>query len=533
MAQKKQVNPGKVDSKSSTLSPRNNDAKQDLPSRSAPYDSANPLPRSLGNQGVGQMLPSHEAKTGSDNAETVQRKANKNLPETLQTNLEASFDHDFSNVNIVKNSRRATDLNALAFTQGENIHFAPGQFNPGSESGSNLIGHEFTHVVQQRSGEVRPTSVLGKGLNLNQKSGLEAEADSLGKRAARGESIAKYQSPGLGIRNSLRTIQAKSSVVQLAKKTSHFGDWFDDTYSLVSSGNRRGVNMVLRFKPNSLVNAKLIGLTQTHQAIHNNNPFYLNSDPFYKGRAIKKADAIVNPRAGISDEGTHIDRVKSRNNPIYGSPSLAAGKGLQDTPLDNNPTAKATKVGLVSDPKSNATYQLGFNYTDSAGKHKSKDAILSDSPSIGSVNMSKNSAQIFETTALAIKGSQKDTYYGSVEWGWRTDSAGKHSKIPFKVASEGVPSSTFIKAAEMWNASKTPAGSSTIDLPLEEIYLVSNFSGVNIGLGPVYTHLPFGTRVSVSIAAPFMNDVPVRVADGPYVGETGTIKSTDLMDERP
>ena len=36
----------------------------------------------------------------------------------------------------------------------------------------------------------------------------------------------------------------------------------------------------------------------------------------------------------------------------------------------------------------------------------------------------KDSRQIFEATALAIKGAQSGTYYGSVRWGWRTDAAG-------------------------------------------------------------------------------------------------------------
>src|SRR5690606_39791466 len=66
--------------------------------------------------------------------------------------------------------------------------------------------------------------------------------------------------------------------------------------------------------------------------------------------------------------------------------------------------------------------------------------------------------QIFETTALAIKGAQAGTYYGSIQWGWKTDNAGTHTKIPFQAVSEGVPSSSFLKAAELWNASTDSTG---------------------------------------------------------------------------
>ena len=212
-------------------------------------------------------------------------------------------------------------------------------------------------------------------------------------------------------------------------KETHLGKFYDDTYALTSSGSRRrGVDMVLRFEPKSLVDAELIGLTQSVQTVHNGSHFYPNSDNFYDSRAIKSADAKNNPHTGMSDEGTRIDRVKSRNNPIYGSQSLTSTQGLEDTNLDNNTTSKATKVGLSRlDPNANATYQLGYNYKDSSNALKNKAAILADGPSIGSVDVSKNSAQYFETTALAIKGNQQGTYYGSVQWGWETDNAGNHT----------------------------------------------------------------------------------------------------------
>jgi hypothetical protein len=39
---------------------------------------------------------------------------------------------------------------AAAYTQGENIHFAPGQVNLDED----LLGHELWHVRQQRQGRV-------------------------------------------------------------------------------------------------------------------------------------------------------------------------------------------------------------------------------------------------------------------------------------------------------------------------------------------------------------------------------------------
>ncbi|WP_204278956.1 hypothetical protein, partial [Klebsiella aerogenes] len=59
--------------------------------------------------------------------------------------------------------------------QGTDIHLAPGQ--------ERHLPHEAWHVVQQRSGRVRPTMRLG-GTAINDDAGLEAEADRMGTRAA-------------------------------------------------------------------------------------------------------------------------------------------------------------------------------------------------------------------------------------------------------------------------------------------------------------------------------------------------------------
>jgi predicted secreted protein len=50
----------------------------------------------------------------------------------------------------------AQDLSANAFTTGNDIYFAPGQYNPSDTTGRGLVAHELTHVVQQNQGSVSP-----------------------------------------------------------------------------------------------------------------------------------------------------------------------------------------------------------------------------------------------------------------------------------------------------------------------------------------------------------------------------------------
>jgi hypothetical protein len=116
------------------------------------------------------------------------------LPESLQRKMEAAFHADFSNVRVHQGPDAAS-LSALAFTQGRDINFAPGQYNPSSLEGQKIIAHELAHVVQQRQGKVAVPQ--GKGAPINADPVLEAEADSLGRKAVQGQ-VVQPALPGHG-----------------------------------------------------------------------------------------------------------------------------------------------------------------------------------------------------------------------------------------------------------------------------------------------------------------------------------------------
>lgn len=144
------------------------------------------------------------------------------LPHTVQAKMENSFGEDFSDVSIHKNSSQSKDLNAHAFTQGSNIHFAPGQYNPESQKGQELIGHELTHVVQQKAGRVQPTAQK-KGVGINDDEGLEKEADEMGEKASRGKDLA---GTGIGTGNSSLsdTIQRSEDDDQINERVNSYNE---------------------------------------------------------------------------------------------------------------------------------------------------------------------------------------------------------------------------------------------------------------------------------------------------------------------
>jgi hypothetical protein len=65
------------------------------------------------------------------------------------------FGTDFSNVNIHTGQTAVNlnqQLNARAFTVGNDIYFNSGNYDPQSHSGKQLLAHELTHTIQQGAG---------------------------------------------------------------------------------------------------------------------------------------------------------------------------------------------------------------------------------------------------------------------------------------------------------------------------------------------------------------------------------------------
>ena len=69
-----------------------------------------------------------------------------------QTFMQSRFNTNFSEVKIHTDNEAVQmnrDLNAKAFTVGNDIYFNSGQYNPNSSGGKHLLAHELTHTIQQ------------------------------------------------------------------------------------------------------------------------------------------------------------------------------------------------------------------------------------------------------------------------------------------------------------------------------------------------------------------------------------------------
>ena len=126
----------------------------------------------------GQSVQRQAERSGTLQAKsTLQRQETPNktgLPDDLKAGVENLSGYSLDDVRVHYNSSQPAQLQALAYTQGTDIHVAPGQ--------AEHLPHEAWHVVQQMQERVKPTMQM-KGVQINYNEGLEKEADIMGARA--------------------------------------------------------------------------------------------------------------------------------------------------------------------------------------------------------------------------------------------------------------------------------------------------------------------------------------------------------------
>lgn len=132
-----------------------------------------------------------------DSLEPSRRENKTGLPDNLKTGIENLSGYYMDDVKVHRNSNKPAQLQAHAYAQGTDIHLGPEQ--------EKHIPHEAWHVVQQKQGRVKPTMRLKGKVNINDDSGLEKEADEMGK---------KIQNLGPMTVQSSSNISSHSNIVQ-------------------------------------------------------------------------------------------------------------------------------------------------------------------------------------------------------------------------------------------------------------------------------------------------------------------------------
>lgn len=100
-----------------------------------------------------------QAATAPASVDSVLADSGRPLDAPLQQDMEQRFGRDFSQVRIHTGEaaeQSARDVNAKAYTVGNDVVFGAGQFAAGVSTKRRLLAHELTHVVQQSAATAPP-----------------------------------------------------------------------------------------------------------------------------------------------------------------------------------------------------------------------------------------------------------------------------------------------------------------------------------------------------------------------------------------
>lgn len=116
------------------------------------------LQRSAGNKVVSQLLQNeanekHHVNVASPLVDSTLNGEGQPLDASSRSHMEALFNEDFSGVRVhtdAEAAESAQEVEARAYTSGEDVVFGANQYRPDTGEGKQLIAHELAHTIQHR-----------------------------------------------------------------------------------------------------------------------------------------------------------------------------------------------------------------------------------------------------------------------------------------------------------------------------------------------------------------------------------------------
>ncbi len=160
-------------------------------------------------------------------------------------------------VHVHYNSSKSAQMQALAYTQGTDIHVGPRQ--------ERHLAHEAWHVVQQMQGRVKPT-MQAKNMPINDDQGLEREADLMGRKAENiGQRSIAYQLTHMV--QQVSAVEGQNKIGHNPSNIEPLADFSVVSAPLIESVNvQRVIQRVANFQ--QFVNTKVPALHANYQEAH-------------------------------------------------------------------------------------------------------------------------------------------------------------------------------------------------------------------------------------------------------------------------
>jgi outer membrane protein OmpA-like peptidoglycan-associated protein len=228
-----------------------------------------------------------------DTVNQALRSPGQPLDTSTRNFMESRFRYDFSQVKIHTNSiaaESARKVNAHAYTVGNSVVFARGQYTPDTTAGRKLLAHELTHTIQQAPAG---RSALQSKLNIGAiNTPEETEAEHVAEQVANGAVNPVTQISAVPV---LRRQPADSSTTGTSEAdfTSEQKRGGQPRAAFVDAG-KRGEDNVRIAITRYLCNCDLRNVTEKHAnaQLQPDTGFTLE---FCRGRVVATLDGTVKP----------------------------------------------------------------------------------------------------------------------------------------------------------------------------------------------------------------------------------------------
>ena len=220
------------------------------------------------------------------------------LDEPVRMYMEPRFSHDFGQVRVHRDEQAATsarEVNALAYTVGNDIVFGAQQYDPESAGGKHLLAHELAHVVQQRgAAEI----VQNKVIDVSQpKDAAEREAGVAADAVLQGTSFHLSSGNADMLYRAIRTNGGEFSAIASAVNDASGAD-------PAGVGKKVGATISINFTPVDPVIADTIGLMQSVKTLSSTTP----GGPINKPSPASPRKGSISLGPGEGDVGRAIDQ---------------------------------------------------------------------------------------------------------------------------------------------------------------------------------------------------------------------------------
>lgn len=450
-----------------------------------------------------QRLSSAPAGDRSEVPESVHRAiagSGRPLDLPIRREMEQGFGHDFSQVRVHHGGaaeKSANDVEARAYTVGNSIVFAQGQFAPHTGEGRRLLAHELTHVVQQSSGSEpgarTATAAVPPRLQRTPAAPTNASG-AVGRDLSRIriDAVADFLASSLTAPRDVNVHISDASVVHMTWMLYDPADQMIGGFStLPGRSNSKTAPYTLQpshfsgagFVPGKYI-LRCVGLDSSHQpVVYADRDFNVLSADLTTGTALATTYGSLTYSEYRGTNATPTNRRFSVNVTIQFLPATTVNctevgwiQSVQSTSSSGvsyqsniNPEQDARKTPLAWSIDRIAGAPSPFYVTwrngtgvvaaePSWGTFGSGGATPTSASLIDTPSASAEGVRHFEACAVCRTGASAGQVYGCTTWGYSADAAGVVTMMPRGFRQ--MPSAQFEEARAAWNTWRTsvPAG---------------------------------------------------------------------------